>query len=48
MCPGAVQALKYAYYTDPTAEVVKDRLRGLGIIPGPTVSDIPPKAELLD
>ena len=46
--PAEIQALKYAYHTDPGSELVKNRLRGLGIIPGPTVSDAPPKAPSLD
>ena len=46
--PNEVQALKYAYFTDPSADVVKNRLRGLGIIPGPTVSAEPPKAAILE
>ncbi len=46
--PAAVEALSFAYYEDSTAEVVKDRLRGLGIIPGPTVAKAPKKADVLE
>jgi tetratricopeptide (TPR) repeat protein len=42
-----VQALKYAYYVNPELEETKDRLRGLGIVPGPTISDAPPKPEIM-
>jgi tetratricopeptide (TPR) repeat protein len=43
-----LQALRYGYYVDPDNEDVKDRLRGLGVIPGPTIADAPPKPELID
>lgn len=46
--PNAIQALKYAYYVDPDNETVKDGLRGLGVVPGPTIADAPPKPELMD
>ncbi len=46
--PAAIEALGFAYYSDPNAEVVKDRLRGLGIIPGPTVGKAPDKPALID
>lgn len=46
--PNAIQALRYGYYVDPSSDVVKDRLRGLGIVPGPTIADAPPKPELID
>ena len=44
--PSAIESLGYAYHTDPSAEVVKNRLRGLGIIPGPTVGKVPDKPAL--
>ncbi|MEM1109816.1 MAG: hypothetical protein AAGH99_14115 [Planctomycetota bacterium] len=46
--PNAIQALRFALYEDGDDEVVKDRLRGLGIVPGPTVAEAPPKPEILD
>lgn len=46
--PNEIQALRFAYYVDPTNDTVKDRLRGLGIVPGPTIADAPPKPELID
>lgn len=46
--PNAIQALKFAYYVQPSNVVVKDRLRGLGIVPGPTIADAPPKPELME
>ncbi|MBB6430687.1 tetratricopeptide (TPR) repeat protein [Algisphaera agarilytica] len=46
--PNAIQALRYGYYVDSTSDEVKDRLRGLGIVPGPTIADAPPKPELID
>ena len=46
--PNAIQALRYAYWVDSENDVVKDRLRGLGIVPGPTIADEPPKPELID
>ncbi|MEO0515314.1 MAG: hypothetical protein AAF086_08485 [Planctomycetota bacterium] len=46
--PNAIQALRYGYYVAPESDVVKDRLRGLGIVPGPTIADAPPKPELID
>jgi len=42
----AVQAYKYAYFVNPSSEDVKNALRGLGIVPGPTIADAPPKPEL--
>ena len=46
--PNAIQALRFAYHVDSENDLVKDRLRGLGIVPGPTIADAPPKPELLD
>lgn len=46
--PNAIQALRYGYYVAPDSDTVKDRLRGLGIVPGPTIADAPPKPELID
>jgi tetratricopeptide (TPR) repeat protein len=46
--PNAKQALRYGYYVDPDNEDVKNRLRGLGLVPGPTLADAPPKPALLD
>lgn len=46
--PAAIEALGFAYHTDPSSEVVKNRLRGLGIIPGPTVGKVPDKPVLPD
>lgn len=46
--PNAIQALKYGYYVDPDSDEVKNGLRGLGIVPGPTIADAPPKPELID
>jgi len=46
--PAAIEALGFAYHTDPSAEIVKNRLRGLGVIPGPTVGKAPDKPALLD
>ncbi len=46
--PGAVAALKHAYYVAPKSEEVKDRLRGLGVVPGPTIAVAPPKPALVD
>ncbi len=46
--PSAIQALRYGYYVAPDSDEVKDRLRGLGIVPGPTIADAPPKPELID
>ncbi|MEM9914435.1 MAG: hypothetical protein AAF911_05700 [Planctomycetota bacterium] len=46
--PNAIQALRYAYWVDAENDAVKDRLRGLGIVPGPTIADEPPKPELID
>lgn len=42
-----VQALKFAYYVNPTLEETKDRLRGLGIVPGPTIALEPNKPEIM-
>ena len=46
--PAAIEALGYAYHTDPSSEIVKNRLRGLGIIPGPTIGRVPDKPVLPD
>lgn len=46
--PNAIQALRFGYYVDPDNEVVKDGLRGLGVVPGPTIADAPPKPALID
>jgi len=46
--PNTIQALRFAYYVAPENDTVKDRLRGLGIVPGPTIADAPPKPELID
>ena len=43
-----VQALKFAYAVNPNLEETKDRLRGLGIVPGPTVAVDPPKPEVME
>lgn len=44
--PNAIQALRYGYFADASNEQVKDRLRGLGVVPGPTIADQPPKPVL--
>ncbi|MEM8738367.1 MAG: hypothetical protein AAGG38_07820 [Planctomycetota bacterium] len=46
--PNAIQALRFGYYVDAENEDVKDGLRGLGVVPGPTIADAPPKPEILD
>ncbi|MEM9418152.1 MAG: tetratricopeptide repeat protein [Planctomycetota bacterium] len=46
--PNAKQALRFGYNEDPSSDEVKDRLRGLGIVPGPTIAEEPPKPELVD
>ena len=43
----AERALRWAYYVDPGNEEVADRLRAHQVVPGPTVAERPPKAELL-
>lgn len=44
--PNAIQALRYGYYVEPANETVKNGLRGLGVVPGPTIADAPPKPVL--
>ena len=46
--PNAIQALRYGYYVAPENEDVKNALRGLGVVPGPTIADAPPKPELIN
>jgi Flp pilus assembly protein TadD len=45
--PNAVTALRYANYVDAGNLEVADRLRQFGIVPGPTVTEAPPKPALL-
>ncbi len=45
--PEAVTALRYANYVDPGNRDVAERLRQFGIVPGPTVTEAPPKPDLL-
>ena len=44
--PNAIQSLRHGYSVEPDNEAVKDGLRGLGIVPGPTIADEPPKPAL--
>ncbi|MEM7626209.1 MAG: hypothetical protein AAF333_11490 [Planctomycetota bacterium] len=44
--PNAIQALRYGYHEEPANERVKNALRGLGVVPGPTIADAPPKPVL--
>ena len=44
--PNAIKSLRYGYYVDPDNEDVKNQLRGLGVVPGPTIADAPPKPVL--
>ncbi|MFA9477620.1 tetratricopeptide repeat protein [Phycisphaerales bacterium AB-hyl4] len=43
----AVRALRWAYYVDHGNPEIAERLRGYGIVPGPTVAEAPPKPEML-
>ncbi len=45
--PNAVLALRYANYVDPGNRAAAERLRKFGIVPGPTISEEPPKPALL-
>jgi len=45
--PNTIQALRYGHYVQPDNEEIKNRLRGLGVVPGPTAADVPPKPELI-
>ena len=42
-----VQALQYALYMDPDLPETRNRLEGLGIVPGPTQYREPPKPEIV-
>ena len=43
--PKAVQALKWAYYINDENETIPDRFRRLGVVPGPTLKEAPPRPE---
>lgn len=45
--PNAVLALRYANYVAPGNLDVAERLRKFGIVPGPTITEAPPKPALL-
>lgn len=45
--PNAVTALRYANYVDNGNLEAAERLRRFGIVPGPTVIEVPPKPALL-
>jgi len=45
--PNAVTSLRYANYVAPGNLDVAERLRKFGIVPGPTISEAPPKPALL-
>lgn len=41
----AVQSLKWAYYINDENASIPDRFRTLGVVPGPTLKEAPPKPE---
>jgi len=41
--PRAVQALKWAYWINPQHTALPERFRRLGLVPGPTLREEPPK-----
>ena len=43
--PKAVQALKWAYYINDENPTIPDRFRRLGVVPGPTLKEAPPRPE---
>ncbi len=45
--PNAITALRYANYVDDGNLGVAERLRRFGIVPGPTITEAPPKPALL-
>ncbi|MEM6312441.1 MAG: tetratricopeptide repeat protein [Planctomycetota bacterium] len=45
--PNQRRALQYAYWTDPQTPGIDDRLRQVGIVPGPTAAAEPPRPELM-
>jgi len=44
----AVLALKYAYYVSPEDPQVASRMRSMGLVPGPTYREEPPKPAMLN
>ncbi|MEM6459619.1 MAG: tetratricopeptide repeat protein [Planctomycetota bacterium] len=46
--PRAIGSLRQGYFVDPDNAAVKDRLRGLGVVPGPTIADPPPKPAIVE
>jgi len=45
--PNQRRALQYAYWINPDAPGLTDRLRDVGVVPGPTAAAEPPRPELL-
>ncbi|MEM9883407.1 MAG: tetratricopeptide repeat protein [Planctomycetota bacterium] len=46
--PRAIGSLRQGYFVNPESDEVKDRLRGLGVVPGPTIADPPPKPAIVE
>ncbi|MEO0963561.1 MAG: tetratricopeptide repeat protein [Planctomycetota bacterium] len=45
--PNEALALRYAYWIDPDTPGLPDRLRQVGVVPGPTAAAEPPRPEML-